>query len=128
MREAYMESRGEVPCLGSGDEIPNVTRARSAKKYKNLSGAEGRKPQGVLARLCRLPMPQATIEIPVQFIRMLSYFREILSEYIRIVIVAYRLLSDSCLWALRAWVRWAAAQTCLRDFIPQTPFIASRRI
>ena len=22
--------------------------------------------------------------------------------------------------------RWAAAQTCLRDFIPQTPFIASR--
>ena len=23
-------------------------------------------------------------------------------------------------------LRWAAAQTCLRDFIPQTPFFASR--
>ena len=23
--------------------------------------------------------------------------------------------------------RWAAAQTCLRDFIPQTPFFASLR-
>ena len=71
---------------------------------KNLSEAEGRKPQGALARLCGIPMPEATIEIPVQFVRMFSCFREILSVCIRIVIVAYRLLSDSCLWALRTWV------------------------
>ena len=24
-------------------------------------------------------------------------------------------------------IRWAAAQTCLRDIVPQTPFFASRR-
>ena len=34
-------------------------------------------------------MPEATIEIPVQFVRMFPYFREILSEYIRIRIGAF---------------------------------------
>ena len=34
-------------------------------KNKNLSGAEGRKSQGALARLCEFSMPEATIEIPV---------------------------------------------------------------
>jgi len=29
-----MGSRGEVPCLGFGDEIPNVTHARSAKETR----------------------------------------------------------------------------------------------
>ena len=32
-----------------------------------------------------------------------------------------------CISHLR-WGYWAAAQTCLRDFIPQTPFSASRRL
>ena len=38
-REANMGSRGEVPCLGVGDEIPNVTHARSANKKAKI-GAE----------------------------------------------------------------------------------------
>ena len=42
---------------------------REAHISKNLSGAEGRKSQGALARLCEFSMPEATIEIPVYFDR-----------------------------------------------------------
>ena len=39
-REAYMGSRGEVPCQGLGDEIPNVP-VREAPVGGNRRGAEG---------------------------------------------------------------------------------------
>ena len=42
---------------------------REAPISKNLSGAEGRKSQGALARLCEFSMPETTIEIPVYFDR-----------------------------------------------------------
>ena len=60
---------------GFGDEIPKQVWAaarripREAHISKNLSGAEGRKSQGALARLCEFSMPEATIEIPVHFDR-----------------------------------------------------------
>ena len=44
MREAKKGAGDNVPSLGFGDEIPNVSHARSAKE-KNLTGAESRKPQ-----------------------------------------------------------------------------------
>ena len=51
-----MGSRGEVPCQGDGDEIPNVTHARSANKKARI-GAE----------------PKATITILMHFDRTLLW-------------------------------------------------------
>ena len=51
-----MGSRGEVPCLGFGDEIPNVTHARSANKKAKI-GEE----------------PKATITILMHFDRTLLW-------------------------------------------------------
>ena len=51
---------------------------------------------------------------------------DILSKCIRIVIVAF---GSAPILAYRCFahrLRWAATQTRLRDFIPQTPFFASR--
>jgi len=39
-REAKMGSRGEVPCLGLGDEIP-IVPIREAQGNKNQREAEG---------------------------------------------------------------------------------------
>ena len=55
---------------GMGMKSPSYP-TREAPISKNLSGAEGRKSQGALARLCEFPMPEATIEIPVYFDRTL---------------------------------------------------------
>ena len=62
---------------GFGDEIPKQVWAaarrilREAHISKNLSGAEGRKSQGALARLCEFSMPEATIEILIHSNRIL---------------------------------------------------------
>ena len=55
---------------GMGMKSPSYPM-REAPISKNLSGAEGRKSQGALARLCEFSMPEATIEIPVCFDRTL---------------------------------------------------------
>jgi len=44
-----MGSRGEVPCLGFGDEIPNVSPVREAQKEKRTAAE-----------------PKATIAVPTQ--------------------------------------------------------------
>ena len=76
-REAKKGSGDNVPRQGYGDEIPIVPH-REAKINKNLSGAEGRKSQGALARLCEFPMPEATIEIPGKYERISANIAEIL--------------------------------------------------
>ena len=52
--------------------------------------------------------------------------KNVLSKCIRIVIVAFGSAPIPDNFRSAHGLRWAAAQTCLRDFIPQTPFFASR--
>ena len=52
--------------------------------------------------------------------------KRVLSKCIRIVIVAFGFSPIPGYFRFAIGLRWAAAQTCLRDFIPQTPFFASR--
>ena len=52
--------------------------------------------------------------------------KNVLSKCIRIVIVAFGSAPILDYRRFAHGLRWAAAQTCLRDFIPQTPFFASR--
>ena len=65
------------------------------------------------------PRPQRSAEL-------VGVCAEILSKYIRIVIVAFGSAPILDYRRFAHGLRWAAAQTCLRDFIPQTPFFASR--
>ena len=52
--------------------------------------------------------------------------KNVLSKCIRIVIVAFGSAPILDYRRFAHGLRWAAAQTCLRDCIPQTPFFASR--
>ena len=69
-------------------------------------GCEGRKSQGALARLCEFPMPEATIEIPVQMERVSAMIAETLLILCRNQNWRLRLLSDSCLWRFAHGLRW----------------------
>ena len=138
MREAIKGPGDDVPSQGFGDEIPIIPHARSAANSKNRREAEGDNDGSDMLRQNE------------------SKTRKTLSDFTGISIVASGSAEILGYGRFAHGLRWAAAQTCLRDFYllarrssvraaltahravihscpssekpnPQTPFCPSRR-